>query len=199
VPASSAAAAGGAEVSAVAAVPAPLPAAATREPLLPEADLNELVAPLERSLRQRVPRQIAFRLSLLPQLWRCHADPQMVRRLLFDLVAAAAAGLKNGGELIVGTRNIAFDDASAQETPGAEAGEWARITVRDNGAGLSDEALARIFDPLDTVSPAVAGAAAAMRGSGGFARVESAEGVGTAIHLYFPRLAAASKTARAAE
>jgi hypothetical protein len=28
-----------------------------------------------------------------------------------------------------------------------------------------------------------------MHGFGGFARVESAEGIGTAVHLYFPRAA----------
>jgi len=61
--------------------------------------------------------------------------------------------------------------------------------VRDSGPGLSDEALDRIFDPFATPRPAAAAAAAVMHGFGGFARVESAEGIGTAIHLYFPRAA----------
>jgi hypothetical protein len=34
-----------------------------------------------------------------------------------------------------------------------------------------------------------------MHGFGGFARVESAEGVGTAIHLYFPRAGEATEGA----
>ena len=38
------------------------------------ADLNTLLARLERAMRQRVPRRVAFRLSLLPELWRCRAD-----------------------------------------------------------------------------------------------------------------------------
>ena len=108
---------------------------------------------------------------------------------MLDLVAAACADLKGPGELIVGTRNTAFDDAALAVTPGAQLGEYARITVRDSGPGLSEAALERIFDRTATARPSAAAAAEAMREFGGFARVESAEGVGTAVHLYFPRIA----------
>ncbi len=160
-------------------------APARREPA--PADLNALLARLERPIRQRVPRRIAFRLSLLRELWRCRADPQTVRALLLDLVAAAAADLKGNGELVVGTRNYAFDAAAVAEVPGAQIGDYVRVTVRDNGPGLAAEALDRIFDPSASKRPSAAAAAAAMRALGGFARVESAEGIGTAVHLYFPR------------
>lgn len=178
---------------------APQPATAPRrlEPPkvdLPEADLNALLTRLERTLRHRVPGPVAFRLSLLPDLWRCRADVQIVRRLVFDLVKAAATGLKEGGELIVGTRNIAVSEELAAETPGGQPGQYARITVRDNGAGLSEEALSRVFDPQATPRPAAAAAAAAMREAGGFVRVESAEEIGTAVHLYFARLDALGET-----
>src|SRR5207248_4830405 len=87
----------------------------------------------------------------------------------------------------LGTRNYAFDEASLAETPGAEIGEFVRLTVRDSGPGLSDEALDQVFDAETTRRPAVAQAAETMRRLGGFIRVESAEGVGTAVHVYFPR------------
>jgi len=81
----------------------------------------------------------------------------------------------------------AFDEASLAETPGAEIGEFVRLTVRDSGPGLSDEALDQVFDAELTRRPAMAQAAETMRQLGGFIRVESAEGVGTAVHLYLPR------------
>src|SRR5216683_5850199 len=121
---------------------------------------------------------------------RCRAESPTVRSLVLDLVTAAVAELRGNGELIVGTRNIAFDADALAETPGAQIGEFARITVRDNGPGLPDEALERIFDRTQTARPSAAAAAETMRDLGGFARVESAEGIGTAIHLYFPRAAA---------
>ena len=97
-------------------------------------------------MRQRVPRRVAFRLSLLPELWQCRVDPQAVQALVLDLVDAAAADLKGSGELVVGTRNFAFTEATLAATPGAQLGEYVRVTVRDNGPGLSDEALDRVFD-----------------------------------------------------
>jgi hypothetical protein len=44
-----------------------------------------------------------------------------------------------------------------------------------------------VFDAELTRRSAVAQAAETMRQLGGFIRVESAEGVGTAVHLYLPR------------
>jgi ABC-type nitrate/sulfonate/bicarbonate transport system substrate-binding protein len=196
-PAAAAAGAGAGEQPAAAqdAEPAPVASAAPapREPA--PADLNALLTRLERAIRQRVPRRIAFRLSLLPELWRCRAEPLTVRALVLDLAAAAGADLKGNGELVVGTRNYAFDEAALAATPGAQIGEYVRVTVRDNGPGLSDEAFARIFDPVATPLPAAAAAAATMHDLGGFARVESAEGIGTAVHLYFPRAAKSAEGA----
>jgi signal transduction histidine kinase len=59
--------------------------------------------------------------------------------------------------------------------------------VRDNGNGLSQERLDRVFDPERTGDPAICTAAVLARRLGGFARVESAEGIGTAVHLFFRR------------
>jgi ABC-type nitrate/sulfonate/bicarbonate transport system substrate-binding protein len=186
--------AGGASAAPPFAPPGAPPGAPGRHEPAP-ADLNVLLARLERAMRQRVPRRVAFRLSLLPELWRCRAESPTVRTLVLDLVAAAAAELPGNGELVVGTRNTAFDAAALADTPDAQIGEYARITVRDSGSGLSEEAIDRIFDPFATQRPSAAAAAALMHGFGGFARVESAEGIGTAIHLYFPRAGEATEDA----
>ena len=189
--------------SAPAAVSAGAPSAPPRQrvrarpvaPASPEpvaADLNTMLTRLERTIRQRLPRGVDYRASLLSGLWQCRADPKTVSGLVLGLVAEAGAG---GGRLILGTRNAAFDDGSVIDTPGAEIGEFVRVTIRDGGPGLSDEALDQVLDPALTTRPGAAGAAETMRRLGGFIRVESAEGVGTAVHLYFPRLAEAAATA----
>ena len=96
-----------------------------------------------------------------------------------------------GGDLIVGTRQYVIDEAAAAELAGGAPGEYIRLTVRDNGPGLSPERLDRLFDRLATARPAVVAAAEMTRRFGGFTRVESAEGIGTAVHLYFRRAIAA--------
>jgi hypothetical protein len=182
----------------------PVVAPATAAPESAPADLNAMLNRLERTIRRRLPRGATLRLSLLPELWRCGGDEPMVQKLLLDLVAGAAADLAARGQLIIGTRNYAFDEASVLATPGAEIGEFVRLTARDSGPGLSDVALDQVLDPALTTRASAATAAAALRRIGGFVRVESAEGVGTAVHLYLPRIAAVGaatteKSAAAAE
>ena len=170
----------------------PLPSHEPAHEKLP-ADLNALLTRLEGRMRQRAGRRVGLRLSLVPEPWRARAAAPTVEALVLDLVAAAAADLKGSGELIVGARNQTLD--------GAESGDFVRLTVRDSGPGLSEDALDQIFDPAVTPRPTAAAAAASMHALGGFARVESAEGVGTAVHLYFARETAPArfKFARAAE
>jgi ABC-type nitrate/sulfonate/bicarbonate transport system substrate-binding protein len=164
-------------------------------------DLNQVLSRFERTLRQRMPTRINLRLSLLPELWRCRTDPRVVRKLVLDLTTAAVGDIEADGSLIVGTRNFSFDEGNLGDFPGARSGEYVRVTVRDNGPGLSPEALDQVFEPGVTPRPAVAIAEPIMRSLGGFTRVESAEGVGTAVHLYFTRSteAARAKLAKAAE
>jgi hypothetical protein len=166
--------------------------AAPPQPL--PADLNSVLARLERTIRQRLPRGVNYRASFLPELWPCRADATAIRPVVLALVAEAGKEIASGGQLVLGTRNYAFDEASIGETPGAEVGEFVRLTVRDSGPGLSDEALDQVFDLERTRRPAAAQAAETMRQLGGFIRVESAEGVGTAVHLYLPRSEAAPAT-----
>jgi ABC-type nitrate/sulfonate/bicarbonate transport system substrate-binding protein len=151
-------------------------------------DLNLVLQALESSIRRQVPRRIRCRLSLLPECCVCQADPDRVSAMARDLVASAAADMPRGGELVVGTRHCTIDRATAAEFPGSAPGDYVRVTVKDNGCGLSPQDLENIFFPETTVRPAIAACWELTRTLGGFASVESAEGVGTAVHLYFVRV-----------
>ena len=159
-------------------------------------DLNAMLMALERSIRRRVPDPVKCRFSLLPQPWLCRADSAAVAATTLDLVSGALADLSAGGDLIVGTRQYTIDDAGAAELAGSVPGDYVRLTVKDNGPGLSPERLDRIFDPAATPRPSVVGAGELTRQLGGFARVESAEGIGTAVHLYFRRAVAVDRSAQ---
>jgi hypothetical protein len=167
--------------------PPPLPEIPPPPPLPAPIDLNAILGPLERRIRQQVRGKVRSRFSLQPELWPCRTEGGAVAAIVLDLVAVATANMKDGS-LIVGTRNIAFDETNVYDYPGARIGEFARITVRDNGPALSEDEFARIFQPGISVRPAIAAAAAAVERIGGFIRVETAEGIGTAVHLYFARV-----------
>ncbi|HEV2303148.1 MAG TPA: ABC transporter substrate-binding protein, partial [Stellaceae bacterium] len=166
----------------------------------PTADLNAALTALGPQIRDKLPANISYRLSLLPGPWPCHADAEAVGAAVLGLVAAAVPGME-GGELVLGTRQFSLDAAQADELaqggPGTGAGDYVRVTVRDSGPGLSPERLEEIFHPRRSTSPAIVAAGELARRMGGFARVESAEGVGTAVHLYFRRSEAVAPEAPA--
>lgn len=164
------------------------PPAPTPLPFPAPTDLNDVLTPLERRIRQRVRGKVRCRFSLVEGLWPCRTQGGMVAATVLELVDAANATMDADGTLIVGTRNFNFDENNIADFPGGQLGAYARITVRDSGPGLSDDAFEHILDPARTSRPAIARASAVMERLGGFVRVESAEGVGTAVHLYFARV-----------
>ena len=164
------------------------PSSATAPPLPAPTDLNDVLAPLERRIRQRVRGKVRCRFSLVEGLWPCRTQGGTVAAMVLELVDAANAAMDANGTLIIGTRNFTFDPDNIADFPGGRLGAFARITVRDSGPGLSDDQFERILDAETTSRPAVVRGAAVMERLGGFVRVESAEGIGTAVHLYFARV-----------
>jgi ABC-type nitrate/sulfonate/bicarbonate transport system substrate-binding protein len=156
-------------------------------PRIRPTDLNTTLMGLKRSIGKRLPDVITCRFSLLPDVWLCEADAAALTPLILDLVAEAAAFMPTGGKLVVGTRHYKFENTVTAEFPGSAPGDYVRMTVRDSGRGLSPAGLERVFYPKGTARPAAAAAWQLTRRLGGFAAVESAEGVGTAVHLYFRR------------
>jgi CheY-like chemotaxis protein len=77
---------------------------------------------------------------------------------------------------------------------GAAPGEYVRITMADNGTGMTADVMSRAFEPFFTTKPVGHGTGLGlsqiygfMRQSGGMVRLESALGAGTLVHLYLPR------------
>jgi signal transduction histidine kinase len=166
-------------------------------PALAPIDLNVTLRDLEGLMPRRLPGAVSYRLSLVPEPPLCHSDSNAVTAMILDLVAEAANDMPNGGELVVGTRQCTIDHAAAVEFPGSAPGDYVRVTVKDSGCGLSAERLEHIFYPETTARPAVAAAWQSTHRLGGFAAVESAEGVGTAVHLYFRRAVETGESAEA--
>jgi ABC-type nitrate/sulfonate/bicarbonate transport system substrate-binding protein len=153
-------------------------------------DLEAMLAGLEKRLRRRLPRPVELRLSPAPETWLCEADAAAVAGAALAVAEEAAAQMPGGGAVIVGTRLRSIDDGDGAAIPGGVPGDYVRLTVKDDGPGLAVDRLDDVFDPAATARPAVVGARSLVERLGGFVHVESAEGIGTAVHLYFRRAAA---------
>jgi CheY-like chemotaxis protein len=87
----------------------------------------------------------------------------------------------------------------------AKPGEYVMLTVSDTGHGMSPEVLKHVMEPFFTTKEPGKGTGlglatvhTSVRQSGGFVAIDSSEGEGTSVHLYFPKAEPGPIVSRAA-
>jgi len=122
------------------------------------------------------------------------ADRSQLDQVILNLAVNARDAMPDGGTLILetGTVNLDQPQADALVVP---PGEYTTLTVRDTGAGMSDEARTRAFEPFFTTKDVgdnsglgLATAYGIVRQSGGEINLESEPGAGSVFTVYLPHV-----------
>ena len=107
---------------------------------------------------------------------------------------AGGARPRDAGAITLSTADCVLDEAFCLAHPEASPGEYVRLTVRDNGCGMTRDVMANIFEPFFTTKPVGEGTGlglatvyGAVRQNGGCITVASEPGVGTAFDVYLPQ------------
>lgn len=166
-----------------------------RQPLDSRAvDLGASLGGLESMLRTTCGENIALHLALPQGLWLALTDIGQFESAVVNLAINARDAMPGGGALHISAENVQADAAMVASIPGLEPGDYVRILVRDTGTGMPGDVVARAFDPFFTTKPLGQGTGLGlsmiygfMRQSGGVAVLDSTEGKGTAVALYFRR------------
>jgi PAS domain S-box-containing protein len=124
------------------------------------------------------------------------ADPSQLDQVLVNLAVNARDAMPTGGTLTIAVHNL----APAVRDPGADPGQFVRISVSDTGIGMDEATRLRIFDPFYTTRGEVGGTglglwtvARIVAESGGRIRVETALGKGTTFHVDLQRVETVQK------
>ena len=121
-------------------------------------------------------------------LWAVEIDEGQINQVVNNLMINAKQAMPEGGAISVRCENIVLD--SGRSLP-LDAGAYIKISVADQGIGITPEHLQKIFDPFFTTKQEGSGLGLATSYSiiqkhNGHISVESQIGVGTAFHIYLP-------------
>jgi PAS domain S-box-containing protein len=147
-------------------------------PDLAECSLPEVLAEVLRFQRSEfADRRITVEAETPANLPAVLADRNQLKQVFFNLTKNALEAMQPGGRLRIKSR---ADDDSVY------------LLFGDNGSGIRQEDLLRLFQPYHTTKPGGHGLGLMivqriMREHGGHVGIESKEGLGTLVTLQFPR------------
>ncbi|WP_102223434.1 hybrid sensor histidine kinase/response regulator [Acidimangrovimonas sediminis] len=165
-----------------------------KQTLKPEVvDLREALSDLTHLLNRLVGEKVTLSLSHDVGLRAVRADRRQLEQVLMNLVVNARDAMPEGGAIWIETENRHLDVELVRDRATVPVGDYVVVRVRDEGIGITPEALAKIFEPFYTTKRTGEGtglglstAYGIIKQTGGFIFADSVVGAGTTFTLYFP-------------
>jgi two-component system cell cycle sensor histidine kinase/response regulator CckA len=159
-------------------------------------DLSESVTSTTKMLRRILGENVQIQLKLASQPMFVHADAGMMDQILLNLAVNARDAMPNGGQLIIETSGVEFDEFAVTQSPQVRPGSFVRLNVSDSGCGIPPEILPKIFEPFFTTKDVGKGTGLGLATVFGIVQqhqdwinVYSEVNHGTTFRVYLPRLA----------
>jgi len=153
-------------------------------------DLHERLSSIRDLLSSSLGGAVKLAMNINPNVWSVETDPAELELALVNVAVNARDAMPSGGSLIIGTRNVALQDAG----PNQITGEFVALSLTDSGTGIPPEVLSKVFEPFFTTKEVGKGTGLGLsqvygfaRQGGGDAQITSVPGEGTTVTIYLPR------------
>lgn len=156
--------------------------------------LTPIVSETVQLLRSTLPAGVEVELTCSATDHPVLADPTQIHQIVMNLGVNAVHALSDqGGKIRVSLDPAEVDDGPFPAAPGLSSGRYMVLTVSDDGAGMDQATLGRIYEPFfSTKAPGkgtglgLAMVHSIVRTHHGAIAVESAPGAGTSFKVYLP-------------
>jgi len=159
-------------------------------------NLSDLVFKSAQLLSVSVPKKVELVFHLSGERLLVRADPTQIEQVLLNLVINAGEAIppRTGGRIEISTRGCDVTPAVAArhgQASDVQPGRFVCLEVRDNGSGMDEETLSRLFDPFFSTKftgrglglAAVHGIVRALKG---FIEIQSSPGAGSTFQVFLP-------------
>ncbi|MCH2187442.1 response regulator [Myxococcota bacterium] len=164
-----------------------------RQVLKPEIiNLNRLISEQENLLKPLIGEDVEIRLQLEEPIHSVKVDPGQIEQVIMNLATNGRDSMPMGGQIIISTQNTTIEEPLSKEIA-LPAGRYVCVAVQDTGTGMSNEVIARAFEPFYTTKERGSGSGLGLstahgiiEQSGGALLIESRVGRGTMMRFYLP-------------
>ena len=130
---------------------------------------------------------VVCKFDFAPDLLPVEIDEGQITQAIGHIVVNGSQAMPDGGTIIIRAENVII----GTPTNHLRAGKYVKISIIDQGIGIPDDYLNKIFDPYFTTKQKGSGLGLAIgysvvKSHRGHITVESTLGVGTTFHIYFP-------------
>lgn len=160
-------------------------------------DLNGIVLNVEKLLRRIIGEDIELPTRVCEGDLTVMADSGQIEQVLMNLVANSRDAMPRGGTIAIETAKVQVDPAFVSAHGFGRPGNFALITVADNGSGMDEATRSKIFEPFFTTKEQGKGTGLGLaivygivNQHGGHISVYSEPGAGTTFRIYLPLVAA---------
>jgi len=148
--------------------------------------------------RVSLPENISLEMQVNDTDMQVKGDINQLQQVLMNLINNAFDALQESENPTIEVKLDRFqaDDTFATLHQGISAGEYARISVIDNGSGIKAEHIEHVFEPFFTTKEqgkgtglGLAMAYGTVKTHGGYIEIKAAEPTGTVVQIYLPLIA----------
>jgi PAS domain S-box-containing protein len=132
-----------------------------------------------------------FTRELAEDLWNVKADPSQMNQVVMNLCLNASEALGKEGRIIISTSNLDIGSTNDNKREGVPPGQYACLSVVDDGCGMDKTTISRVFEPFFTTKFQGRGLGLAavygiIKNHDGHISVNSKPGHGTTFEVLLP-------------
>jgi signal transduction histidine kinase/CheY-like chemotaxis protein len=155
-------------------------------------NVSEVISDTRTVLERQLGSGVELRSERPAEPWPVHADRNDLEQIVLNLVINAGDAVAACGRITISIENIELDELNAAELD-MSLGRYVRLAVSDDGCGMDEDTLARVWDPFFTTKAPGAGTGLGLSSvygiaqhAGGGVSITSAVGRGTRVEVYLP-------------
>ena len=135
---------------------------------------------------------VGYKLFISENLWSVEADAGQISQVIHNILLNAKEAMPRGGIVDICAENV---NICSEDGIPLKEGKYVKISIKDQGVGITQEHIQRIFDPYFTTKEmssikgtglGLAVVYSIIKNHDGYISVKSKASAGTAFHIYLP-------------